>query len=294
MPAAAGTPCATAEFLLLEPAAPFVDAAVPLALDAGQLLWLAEVFAGGDPDAALLEEAVACVRAALQRVGDDEQLDDTQLGSSLGRQMWRAEPGRFSRARLSAYCGALAQAHADALARRRTATPSAATADTATSMQLALQSAEAVRQAVAPLLQALGRRDGHADAWVLRLRPQPRDYDKVFSAAACPLAREAYDALWSQPAALFRPPAPEQTELQVFVAPAGLLDSGVDLVLPFPTGYRAIAALLDPHRTWVCWRYTRPGQTAGLAYDGLVWCDDHWAWFPKPYRVLAAQARSKA
>jgi hypothetical protein len=121
----------------------------------------------------------------------------------------------------------------------------------------------------------------------MRLRPQPQDYDKVFSSAAGQTAREAYEALWAQPMALFRLPAPEQTALKVFVAPAGLLDSGVDLVQPFPTGYRAIAPLLDPHRTWVCWKYTRPEHTMGLSYDGLVWCDDHWAWFPKPYRVLA-------
>jgi hypothetical protein len=25
------------------------------------------------------------------------------------------------------------------------------------------------------------------------------------------------------------------------------------------------------------------------AYDGLVWCDDHWAFFPKPYRVLTSR-----
>jgi len=24
-----------------------------------------------------------------------------------------------------------------------------------------------------------------------------------------------------------------------------------------------------------------PAQPAGLAYEGLVWCDDHWAWFRK-------------
>jgi hypothetical protein len=68
----------------------------------------------------------------------------------------------------------------------------------------------------------------------------------------------------------------------------------VDLVRPFPEGYHAIVPLLDPHRVWVCWKYTRPGAASGLAYDGLVWCDDHWAWFPKPYRMLAAAATPPA
>lgn len=284
MQATAGTPLAAAEFLLLEPAASPGNAAVPLALDAGQLLWLAEVFSSGNPDAALLEEAVACVRAALQRLGQAERLDKAQFGSSLGRQVWQAEPGRFSRARMSAYGEALAQAHADALARQHVnlPPPAAAAGDPVDAMRLALQGAEAIKHTVAPLLQAL-RHDG---GLVARLRPQPQDYDKVFSGAAGKTAREAYEALWAQPAALFRQPAPEQTALKVFVAPAGLLGSGVDLVQPFPTGYRAIVPLLDPHRTWVCWKYTRPEQAIGLSYDGLVWCDDHWSWFPKPYRVL--------
>ena len=45
--------------------------------------------------------------------------------------------------------------------------------------------------------------------------------------------------------------------------------------------------LLDPHRVWARWKFVRPGEPSGMAYDGLVWVDDHWAWFPKPYRVLA-------
>jgi hypothetical protein len=157
----------------------------------------------------------------------------------------------------------------------------------------ALLGAEAVKQAVAPLLEALRHDSGDAGGLVARLRPQPQDYDKVFTGAASGVAREAYEALWSRASGLFRPPAPEQAALQVFVAPAGLLDSDVDLVRPFPQGYRAIAPLLDPHRVWVCWKYSRPEAASGLAYDGLVWCDDHWAWFPKPYRVLAALAASR-
>ena len=54
----------------------------------------------------------------------------------------------------------------------------------------------------------------------------------------------------------------------------------------FPGGYRSIARHLVPERIWVTWKYLTPGRSSGLAYDGLVWCDDHWAWLPRPYRVL--------
>ena len=54
---------------------------------------------------------------------------------------------------------------------------------------------------------------------------------------------------------------------------------------------RAIAHLLQPQRVWVAWKLIAPGQDAGMAYDGLVWLDDHWAWFPKPFRFEAAVSR---
>ena len=81
--------------------------------------------------------------------------------------------------------------------------------------------------------------------------------------------------------------APARAELDIHLAPAGLLAQVHPLSRPFPGGYRGIAALLDPHRVWAAWTVRAPGQRQGMAYDGLVWLDDHWAWLPKPYRVLA-------
>ncbi|HWO61148.1 MAG TPA: hypothetical protein VNO31_14065 [Umezawaea sp.] len=50
-----------------------------------------------------------------------------------------------------------------------------------------------------------------------------------------------------------------------------------------------MADLLVPTRVWAAWKYRSPNSSAGLSYDGLVWCDDHWAFFPKPYRVLTSR-----
>ncbi|MBW1876968.1 MAG: hypothetical protein JRJ84_01265 [Deltaproteobacteria bacterium] len=54
-----------------------------------------------------------------------------------------------------------------------------------------------------------------------------------------------------------------------------------ELSAHFPEAYHAVAQVLDTSRVWMCWRYD------GLRYDGLVWVNDHWAWFPKPWRVLS-------
>lgn len=148
----------------------------------------------------------------------------------------------------------------------------------------ALVLAEIVKAQVMPILAAL--RDDPDGAVARELEPRPADYSLVFVEAAVGAAWEAYGPLWAEIEAAWRPPAPEQRDILCFVAPAGMLASENELSRPFPGGYRAIAHLLVPSRVWVAWKYVLPGSTSGLAYNGLVWVDDHWAWFPKPYRVL--------
>lgn len=48
-----------------------------------------------------------------------------------------------------------------------------------------------------------------------------------------------------------------------------------------PGGYGALVRWLNRHRVGVGWKYAKPGSSSGLAYEGLVWCDDHWSCFPK-------------
>lgn len=148
---------------------------------------------------------------------------------------------------------------------------------------------EMLKPQVEPLLLALSRdRSGE----VLRsVRPRDEDYAKAFVGGAAELARKAYEPIWGAgDLGQFdlRHPDATQTVLTCDAAPAGMLAGDNELSRRFPGGYRGIAGLLDPHRVWVRWRLTRPGESAGMAYDGLVWLDDHWAWFPKPYRLLAA------
>ena len=98
------------------------------------------------------------------------------------------------------------------------------------------------------------------------------------------LARDAFDRFWKASPPV-RTPDPAYSELSLWVAPAGMLDRENLLSRQFP-GYRGLAPWLDPHRVWLAWRFAKPGALGGLSYDGLVWCDDHWAWFPRPYLVL--------
>lgn len=154
--------------------------------------------------------------------------------------------------------------------------------------QWAAASIELLLQQARPLLQALVH---ETDGRVLQmLRPRETDADRAFVPSAAAAARPAYDAIWQQPPRPAR--AAPGARIQCHAAPAGMLADDNALSRPFPSGYRPLAALLQPQRIWLAWKVVAPGRDAGMAYDGLVWLDDHWAWFPKPYRVLAALLRS--
>jgi hypothetical protein len=120
--------------------------------------------------------------------------------------------------------------------------------------------------------------------YVRELAPRPEDYAAVFVDEVAARARAAYEELWREPPVLKR--SESQTELEIHAAPAGMLRSDNELSQAFPQGYRAVAVWLRPERVWLCWRYRSAGQRSGMRFDGLVWVEGRWAWFPKPYRAL--------
>ncbi len=148
----------------------------------------------------------------------------------------------------------------------------------------ALAAIEALKVELSPLIHALAGERG--TEMVNALRPQAADYARAFHPKVAEVARATYEALWANPPRVSSTPAGSQ--LQINLAPAGMLAEDNELSRKFPSGYRAIALLLVPRRVWVAWKFIAPGKSAGIAYDGLVWLDDHWAWFPKPYHALAA------
>ncbi len=54
----------------------------------------------------------------------------------------------------------------------------------------------------------------------------------------------------------------------------------------FPGGYKRVADKFKPGLTVYRWKYAKPGEKLGMAFDGLVHVNDHWVWFPKPWRVF--------
>ncbi|MGO9227901.1 MAG: Imm49 family immunity protein [Bryobacteraceae bacterium] len=281
----AGCPRARATFVLEGG-----DPATPRALDAGDLILLGDFYAqqaesplaAGDAKAAAgwLSQAVESMDAVLATiVPPADAVPDSEFFTERGRLARDAEPGRFRRERLAAYRAALNERR-ESLCRP---------AGESVARSFALLTADALAEQVRPLLSALAK--DRSGAILKRLRPRPEDYAKVFQPAAVGRARQLYENLWNAGVEMSFPPS-TQSELRIVVAPAGMLASTNDLSRHFPGGYAAIARQLQPHSVWAAWRFVEPGADSGLAFDGLVWCDDHWAWFPKPYRFLANTAET--
>jgi hypothetical protein len=140
-----------------------------------------------------------------------------------------------------------------------------------------------VRAQVMPLLRAIA--SDYSGEVVAGLRAHSAEYKLAFVGAAADLAQTAYDAFWQANHAI-KLPAPNQTDILCYVAPAGMLTTENELSQQFPLGYRQIAQWLEPSTVWVAWKYVVPGETTGLSFNGLVWLNGRWVWFPKPYRVL--------
>ncbi|MFD7812795.1 hypothetical protein ACFV6E_07580 [Streptomyces sp. NPDC059785] len=118
------------------------------------------------------------------------------------------------------------------------------------------------------------------------LRPRQADYAAVFVRETAEPARQRYERMWDAGIG-FRHPV-GRTRIRIHFAPAGALADDNAMSRPFPGGYRSVAHLLLPARVWSAWQYHSSGNSSGISYDGLVWCDDHWSFFPKPYRALTA------
>ncbi|WP_433383569.1 Imm49 family immunity protein [Actinoplanes sp. CA-142083] len=236
-------------------------------MDAGELVLTADLLSGRAGDdrqrRAWLAEAADCLAAARSR-------PEPRFVHERGWAAYRAEPGRFDPERLAAVETAWREMLDEW--------------DAADSRTQAGVSITVLRLQLEPMLEAIAvDRTGVA---LREMRPRDEDYAKTFTPGTVERARSRYEELWAGPLD-FRRPDPE-ARVEIHVAPAGMLGDANELSRFFPGGYRSIAGLLMPKRVWAAWRYVTPGQTAGLSYDGLTWCDDHWAWFPKPYRLLAS------
>ena len=118
------------------------------------------------------------------------------------------------------------------------------------------------------------------------LTPNPDDYSAAFIGDGADKAAAGYQQAWEKGQIVLKAGA-GQTELLLWKATTEELNAWTgDAKDYFPGGYREIATHLKPGVTWYRFKFVEPGETLGMAYDGLVCVNGRWTIFPKPWRVL--------
>jgi hypothetical protein len=135
------------------------------------------------------------------------------------------------------------------------------------------------------MLTAMTKPGADHAALSLALRPKAEDYPAVFVGDAAAKMKAAMDPLWDGGKLTLKPSA-EQTEIDIIGAPQANLATGTENAQGCPGGYKDVADKIQPKTTVYCFKFVKPGEKAGLAVDGLVWVNGHWALFPKPFRAL--------
>jgi hypothetical protein len=117
------------------------------------------------------------------------------------------------------------------------------------------------------------------------LAPTKADCEAVFDGAIAAKAFDAYSKAFASGKGVIDP-GEGRTQLLLFSATTDDLKAANEKAKTFPGGYKDIAGKLKGGLTFYRWKYVKPGETLGMAYDGLVYVNGHWAWFPKPWRFL--------
>ena len=81
-------------------------------------------------------------------------------------------------------------------------------------------------------------------------------------------------------------PKPGQSELLTWWSTTDDLVRGSEILDYFPGGYARVLDYMNPGFPVVRFKFVEPGADIGMAFDGLFWVNDHWAWMPKPWRML--------
>lgn len=117
------------------------------------------------------------------------------------------------------------------------------------------------------------------------LRPTSADYKTLYAAEFAAKLEQMYGPAWDAGALVLKP-KPDQTALLLFSATTDDFKAGNDKATKFPGGYKKIVDQLNPGQTLYRFKFVKPGETLGMAFDGLAHVNGHWVIVPKPWRAM--------
>ncbi len=135
------------------------------------------------------------------------------------------------------------------------------------------------------LLSAFEKPGADLKALSQALRPTKEDYAAVFNAGFATALMALYDPAWEK-GELVLTPKDGQTELLLHgVASEEIKAWSKAASDDLPGGYGKIKDEFKSGITVYAFKFVKPGESTGMAYDGLVHVNNHWCIFPKPYRA---------
>jgi hypothetical protein len=150
---------------------------------------------------------------------------------------------------------------------------------------LAKNAAPGSEEAARALLSEFLKPGADAAALSAKLKPSKADYGAVFDADAAAKAEAAYGPVWDRGQMVIKG-SPDQTEVKLARATTDELKMGTGAASAFPGGYKTAASFMKPGLTVYAFKFVKPGESLGMAFDGLVFVNGHFAIFPKPWRFL--------
>jgi hypothetical protein len=115
------------------------------------------------------------------------------------------------------------------------------------------------------------------------LKPTPEDVRAVY---AEPLATALIDSIEEGFASAVIQPKPEHTQLLTTFTTTGRLKAEDPVLDEFPGGYSDVLQYIIADVPIARFKFVEQGETLGLAFDGLIFVNDHWVIIPKPWRVI--------
>lgn len=117
------------------------------------------------------------------------------------------------------------------------------------------------------------------------LKPTTADYKALFDEATATKVESAQAKDWESGKAAIKP-GEGQTEVKIASATGADLAAGKGAAKEFPGGYKKVGKHLAPTVTFFRFKFVKPGEDNGTAYDGLAFVNNHWVIAPKPFRAL--------
>jgi hypothetical protein len=120
-----------------------------------------------------------------------------------------------------------------------------------------------------------------------QLQPTKADYETVFDASLAQKLYDLYQPAWEAGVLVIAPKA-GQTELLLQNVPSSEIRQWSERAAAIlPGGYRQISANIKDGYTIYTFKFVKPGEQLGMAFDGLSFVNGHWCIFPKPWRAAA-------